>query len=244
MIIDLTHYSIKFDKTLHLLTHIAEESSMNDGVVLMSLKDINPYLDLIRVLIIKLKAKQYDVELLNQIIAESEVTKLQLRKLYEPRLKLFGNIREIFIKIVDSLNSINKSKNLKHRSEFIITLKDLIITLLSSEDLDELPSVKDKATLTKLSESLAAIDFNNLTDESKYEFLTIKTQLISIADRYHLHYLEISELSKMQPSLIDGSDTSFLQLAQNILDESSGAKKTLKKLSKVSTPEETSEEDN
>lgn len=233
MKIDSIHYAQKLEKTLGLLTHVTQESSLHDGVVLMSLKDIQDYLDLVQSAISHLKGKNVDVNLLNQIIAESEATKAKLVKLYEPRLKLFGDIRENFIKIVNNLNEVDKYRGRAGKEEFVVALVGLISVLLKSQDIDLLPSEKDKESLLKSSEALNKIDFKNLTEPQVFDFLKLKTQINKIADRYHYHYLEISELSKMQPSLIQGADNSFNSLAENILEENSGATKTLKKINKV-----------
>ena len=144
-----------------------------------------------------------------------------------------SKFREVLTKIVNNLAEIDKYKDKAGKEAFVIALMTLVIVLLNSEDLEILPSDKDRQSLLKLSDSFKKIDFNKLTDAMRHDFLNLKDQVNKTADRYHFHYLEISELSKMQPSLIQGSDSSFYSLAENILEENSGATQTLKKINKV-----------
>lgn len=233
MKIDLTHYANKLKKTMDLLVHVEHESPLHDGVVLLSLEGIKPYLDLVHAVIIGFSDKKYDEKLVNQIIAESEITKTKLSKIYEPRIKFFGDIREVFVKIVHHLTEVDKYKGKEGKEGFVVALMGLVLVLLSSQDIEALPSGKDKQLLLKISNELKKIDFKNLTDDSKHEFLNLKDQVNKIADRYHLHYLEVSELSKMHPSLILGSDHSFSAIAESVREETFAAPSTLDKITKV-----------
>ena len=113
MIIDLTHYGKKIEKLLSLITHVEQESSLNDGIILMSLSDIKDYLSSVELLVSKLKSKKIDIDLCNGILSESEGTKLKLIKLYEPNVIKFKNIREKFVKISNAYSDIKLDKNIK-----------------------------------------------------------------------------------------------------------------------------------
>ena len=81
--------------------------------------------------------------------------------------------------------------------------------------------------IKELSKQFSNINFSNISSKDKENFLAIRDELLSIGDRYHHHYLEISELSKMQPSLIIGAEDSIDNYIQELLQEQSGAQKNL-----------------
>ena len=227
MIIDLTHYGKKIEKLLSLITHVEQESSLNDGIILMSLSEIKDYLSSVELLVSKLKSKKIDIDLCNGILSESEGTKLKLIKLYEPNVIKFKNIREKFVKIANAYSDIKLDKNITEKEGiYFNALKDLIIALCSNFDNSEL-TIKDLNKIKELSKQFSNINFSNISSKDKENFLAIRDELLSIGDRYHHHYLEISELSKMQPSLIIGAEDSIDNYIQELLQEQSGAQKNL-----------------